>query len=89
MKITKMSESENRYWVTRKPTICPNCGEKTVRKSVYGYPSQEDFQNPNIHCVGCCPDLPWPRTWGCNSCDAAFWKDIPEIRERFKRHEEA
>ena len=88
MKITKMSESENRYWVTRKPTICPSCGEKTVKKSIYGYPSEEDFRNKEIHCVGCIPDIPWPRKWGCNSCDAAFWKDDKKTRERFKNFEE-
>ena len=40
-----MSKLENRYWVTRKPTICPNCGKKTVKKSIYGYPSEKDFYN--------------------------------------------
>ena len=82
-----MSESENRYWVTRKPISCPNCGKKTVKKSIYGYPSEEDFHNKEIHCVGCIPDIPWPRKWGCNSCDAAFWKDDIKTRERFKKFE--
>ena len=87
MKATKILNEENRYWSDMKPIICPSCGEKAVRKSIYGYPSQEDFQNPNIHCVGCIPDLPWPRTWGCNNCDAAIWKDTPKMRDRYERFE--
>ena len=87
MKITKMIGEESRYWVTRKPTICPACGEKAVRKSIMGYPSLDDFQNSNIHSVGCIPDLPWPRKWGCNSCDAAFWKDDKETRQHFKKND--
>jgi hypothetical protein len=87
MQITKIPNEENRYWSDRKPMRCPNCGEKAVKKSIFGYPSMEDFQNPNIHCVGCIPDLPWPRTWGCNSCDAAIWKDTPKMRDRYERFE--
>ena len=66
----------NDWFITdRKPTICPHCGAKEVRKAVVGFPSKEDFYNPNIYCVGCIPDFPCERDWGCRKCDAAFFKD--------------
>ena len=27
----------------RKPTICPHCGAKEVRKGLLGYPTEKDF----------------------------------------------
>mgnify|MGYP001422619378 CR=1 FL=1 len=66
----------NDWFITdRGPTICPHCGAKEVRKAVFGFPSREDFYNPNIYCVGCIPDFPCERDWGCRKCDAAFFKD--------------
>ena len=38
MKIQKISDT-NSYLVNRKPTICPNCGEKKVKKAILGYPT--------------------------------------------------
>ena len=64
MKITKIANEENRFWSDRKPLICPSCGNKTVKKSIYGYPSPEDFNNKNIYLIGCIPDMPIDRTWG-------------------------
>ena len=61
----------------RKPTICPRCNKKEVRKAVLGYPTEEDFYNDNIFLIGCIPDFPINRTWGCRQCDAAFFKDTP------------
>ena len=76
MKITRCTLSqEHWYCCTRKPTICPYCGEKGVRKSIFGYPSQEDFYSKKYHLQGCCPDFPRPRDWGCVNCDAAFFKE--------------
>ena len=46
-------------------TICPRCGTKQVRKAVVGYPLEEDWNNDNIYLVGCIPDFPIDRTWGC------------------------
>ena len=44
MKIAKCTGSQKHWYVTtRKPTTCPNCGEKSVRKSIFGYPSPELF----------------------------------------------
>ena len=71
----------NDWFITdRKPTICPNCGAKEVRKAVLGYPREEDFYNDNIYLIGCIPDMPIDRTWGCRNCDAAFFKDNPRNR---------
>jgi len=27
--------------------------------------------------IGCIPDFPINRTWGCRQCDAAFFKNTP------------
>ena len=76
MKITRCTLSqEHWYCCTRKPTICPYCGEKGVRKSIFGYPSPELFYSKKYHLQGCCPDFPRPRDWGCVNCDAAFFKE--------------
>ena len=49
LKITRCILSQEHWFCcTRKPTICPNCGEKSVRKSVFGYPSPLDFSAKNI-----------------------------------------
>ena len=53
------------------------CGKKEVRKAVLGYPAEEDFNNENIYLIGCIPDFPIDRTWGCRNCSAGFWKDTP------------
>ena len=66
---------EDWFITDRKPIICPRCGKKEVRKAVLGYPTEEDFQNDNIYLIGCIPDFPVDRTWGCRNCDAAFFKD--------------
>ena len=67
---------KRRLFITdRKPTICPRCGKKEVRKAVVGYPLEEDWNNDRIYLVGCIPDFPIDRTWGCRKCDAAFFKD--------------
>ena len=31
----------------------------------------------DIFLIGCIPDFPINRTWGCRQCDAAFFKDTP------------
>ena len=45
MKCTPIREREREDWfiTDRKPTICPRCGKKEVRKAVLGYPTEEDF----------------------------------------------
>ena len=75
MNCKSIPEREDWFITDRKPTICPRCGKKEVRKAVLGYPTEEDYQNDNIYLIGCIPDFPVDRTWGCRNCDAAFFKD--------------
>ena len=58
--------------LTDKPTICPRC-KKRIRKAVLGYPTEEDFNNDNIYLIGCIPDFPIDRTWGCRNCDSCIF----------------
>ena len=69
---------KDRFITDRKPTICPHCGAKEVRKAVLGYPTEKDFYNDKIYLVGCLPDFPTERDWGCRNCDAAFFKNTQE-----------
>ena len=48
MKCEPIRERSDWFITDRKPTICPNCGKKEVRKAVLGYPTEEDFYNENI-----------------------------------------
>ena len=77
MKCTPLPEREDWFICDRKPNICPRCKKKEVRKAVLGYPREEDFYNDNIYLIGCIPDFPIERTWGCRNCDSAFFKDTP------------
>ncbi len=53
MKITKCTGSQEHWYVTtRKPTICPSCGEKSVRKSIFDYPNSELFYSKKYHLQG-------------------------------------
>ena len=65
----------NWYLVDRKPYRCPSCNSRKIGKAILGYPTEEDFYNENIFLIGCLPDFPVCRTWGCRNCDAAFFKD--------------
>ena len=75
MNYNPITERDEWFITDRKPTICPRCGKKEVRKAVLGFPTEEDFQNDNIYLIGCISDFPVDRTWGCRNCDAAFFKD--------------
>ena len=77
MNCNPIPEREDWFITDRKPTICPRCGKKEVRKAVVGYPLEEDWNNDRIYLVGCIPDFPIDRTWGCRQCDAAFFKNTP------------
>ena len=52
MKCEPIPEREDWFICSRKPTICPRCGKKEVRKAVLGYPTEEDFHNDNIYLIG-------------------------------------
>ena len=58
MNCRSIPERDDWFLTDRKPTICPRCGKKEVRKAVLGYPSPEDFNNKNIYLIGCIPDYP-------------------------------
>jgi len=77
MNCNPIREREDWFITDRKPTICPRCKTKEVRKAVLGYPTEEDFMRDDIFLIGCIPDFPINRTWGCRQCDAAFFKDTP------------
>ena len=62
MKCTPIPQRKDWYICSRKPIICPHCGEKKVRKAVLGYPTEADFLNENIYLIGCIPDIPIDRT---------------------------
>ena len=69
---------KDRFITDRKPTICPNCGAKEVRKAVLGNPTGKDFYNEKVYLVGWLPEFPTARDWGCRNCDAAFFKNTQE-----------
>ena len=41
-------ERKDWYITDRKPTICPHCGAKEVKKSVFGMPSAKIIMKRNI-----------------------------------------
>ena len=84
MKCEPIRERSDWFITDRKPTICPNCGKKEVRKAVLGYPREEDFYNDNIYLIGCIPDYPVERNWGYRNCDAPFFKDNKFNRGRLE-----
>jgi len=52
--------------------VCPNCGEKTLKKIVYGMPDEGfDFQK---NFVGGC--IPGPEDIGCKNCE---WTGIRDV----------
>ena len=48
MNCNPIPERDDWFITDRKPTICPRCNKKEVRKAVLGYPTEEDFYNDNI-----------------------------------------
>ena len=61
MKIYKCTESQPNWFITdRKPTICPHCKTKEVRKAVLGKPTEEDYFRDDLFLMGkICPRLKW------------------------------
>jgi hypothetical protein len=52
--------------------VCPNCGEKTLKKIVYGMPGEDfDFQK---NFVGGC--IPGPEDIGCKNCEWVGMRDV-------------
>ena len=86
MKIARCTLSP-RHWLfcTRKPIICPHSKKKDV-KPLFGMPTQEVFQSGKWHIAGCDPDFPRHRDWGCNNCDAAFFKEPESAVDSFLKN---
>jgi hypothetical protein len=53
------------------------CFKVSAFKIISYFFSEEDFYKNNIFLIGCIPDFPIERNWGCRNCDAAFFKDTP------------
>ena len=51
MNCRSIPERDDWFLTDRKPTICPRCGQKEVRKAVLGYPTEEDFYNEKLEKV--------------------------------------
>ena len=82
MKIYKCTSSQHNWYVTdRKPTICPCCGKREVRPSIFGMPTEEVFKSGKWHIAGCMPDFPKHRTWGCKIVMPLFGKIQQEIKQ--------
>ena len=89
MNCRSIPERDDWFLTDRKPTICPRCGQKEVRKAVLGYPTEEDFYDESLFIIGCIPDpTPVQCKFGCRECDSKFWKDTPEMRDHIKQMEE-
>ena len=88
-KIENFGDS-NWYLIDRKPYKCPTCNStKTIAKAVLGYPTEDDWFNENIYCIGCIPSpTPVQCKFGCNECDSKFWKDTPEMRDHIREVKE-
>ena len=57
MNCNPIPERDDWFITDRKPTICPRCKTKEVRKAVLGMPREEDFYNDNIFIIGRIPDF--------------------------------
>ena len=87
MKIARCTLSQKHcYYCTRKPIICPHCKKREVKLSMFGMPTQEAFQSGEWHIAGCDPDFPRHRDWGCNNCDAAFFKEPESAVDSFLKN---
>ncbi len=82
MKISKIAGSRNWFLVNRKPIKCPICSKKEIKPALWGLPSPEAFKK--FYIVGCEPDFPTPRDWGCCNCNAAFFKESDQVIQSFK-----
>ena len=77
MNCNPILERDDWFITNRKPTICPRCKTKEVRKAL-GKPLEEDYFRDDIFVIGCIPDFPINRTWGCRRC-CIFLKTLQEI----------
>ena len=57
MNCNPIPERDDWFITDRKPTICPICNKKEIRKAVLGYPTEKDFMRDDIFLIGCIPDF--------------------------------
>lgn len=78
-----------RIYEKRKPTKCPQCGEKPVARIQYGYPNFDGTLKQDmlegITVLGGCMLLPTRATWKCTFCNLPIYKeqDKDEIEDAF------
>ena len=58
MNCNPIREREDWFISDRKPTICPRCGKKQVRKAVLGYPTAEATHSGKWAIMGCTLEMP-------------------------------
>ena len=59
---------------------CKRCGaKKTVKKCLWGHPTQEAFESGEWAIMGCCME-PVRSRWACTKCEWKYYhpEDIPE-----------
>ena len=79
MNCNPIPEREDWFITDRKPTICPRCKKKEVKKSVFGMPSREDYYEAKYHFQACIPDFPKHRTWAAVIVKLPFIKTLQGI----------
>lgn len=47
---------------------CPACGGRAARRVVWGLPSPELFEDPDVVLAGCVIEDPFPAQWRCTVC---------------------
>ena len=67
-----ITERDDWFITDRKPTICPLCGKKEVRPSLFGMPTLEAWESVKWHIAAYIPDFPDHRTWVSCNFDTAF-----------------
>ena len=66
------------YW--HKVQNCKRCGaKKTVKKCLWGHPTQEAFESGEWAIMGCCMERVRSR-WACTKCEWKYYhpQDLPE-----------
>ena len=69
----------------KKAHYLPSLRKERSKTSMFGMPTQEAFQSGKWHIAGCEPDFPRHRDWGCNNCDAAFFKESESVVDSFNQ----
>lgn len=52
-----------------RPSTCPVCGNSDVKEIVFGFPTAELFDDPNVVLGGCVLPAGPPPEWLCGNCN--------------------